>query len=163
MTSARPCATPDLTALLCLMGGAVREAMAVNLMMQLLLIGTFNPAFGHVFKTWLAAEEPAHAAGDAALWYDLADDGDDDDGADETRIVPIRRLGLVLMWRHVTRFGSVMVIPLARIRPHHPNAAPVAGMGWIALYVLSHATVVSFFCGVLPGMKNRALFVTISK
>ncbi len=164
MTSARSPATPDLMALLCLMGGAVRGAGELQLLMQLLTIGSLVPSFGLVLRAWISAEERAGCnALQSGVWFAEveAEEGEELPGDD---IGPLwtREKGRVLLWEHVTRFGTVMLIPmegpwLTRVEP---LASPCAS--WRAVWRILAAVFSKFLLGGLGAGTNCVQNVAIS-
>ena len=107
MTSPLPSATPDLMALLCVVGRAMRGVGSSRLGMQLLVIGAVWPAFGLVLRTWLDLEEHvARAPVSDDPWWGL----DREDGDGVVRSGWMSRTGPVWRWRQVTRTGCVLVM-----------------------------------------------------
>ena len=158
MPSARSSSPPDLMALLCLMGGAVRSAGEFQLMMQLLTIAALVPPIGTVLETWIAAEERAgRDAAESGAWFD-----DAEGETDQIGLVLTRQNGRMLLWRHVTRFGTVLPVLLdcPWLRRCEPLASPRAS--WSVALRLSPLFRRCVFEPVLPLTKMHALFVTIS-
>ena len=157
MSSARSSSPPDLMALLCLMGGAVRGAGELQVLMQLITIAALVPSFGLVLEAWISAEERAGLCADATFDDDLAD-GDED----EIGFVMTRQKGRMLLWQHVTRFGTVMQVLmdcswLRRAEPLAPARA-----AWSVVWLLSPAVFQEFFGGGLGVAPTHALLVTIT-
>lgn len=164
--------TPNLMALLCMIGGAMRGEGPVDLGLQLLLIGTQIPQFGWLLKTWLRMEE-YHAAGHvwAGEWSaedDAQDDpnlnhyGDGDGHAGDGRLHSgwVRQEGQTWLWRHVTKVCTV-IVPIRwfsayRIAEFLPRA-PVWAAGWS----LPAPSQNLFFPLALAARSTCVLFVTI--
>jgi hypothetical protein len=89
-------------------GAGMREAVPAGVFMQFLLIGAMCPRFGTWLEAWLFVEERL-AAGSSS---DAAGFSDGSDGDVELRSGWISQDGPVWRWRQVTRFGSVLVIPI---------------------------------------------------
>ncbi len=109
MTASNTPATSDLMALLCLIGGAVRGAGEAHLLMQLMVIGTMCRPVGHALDAWLLVEE---LYAEREFYESARDDEDGWGGEDELRAGRIERCGRVAQWRHVTRFGLAVLIPI---------------------------------------------------
>jgi hypothetical protein len=85
----------------------MREAVPSGLYIQFLLIGAMCPRFGALIQAWLFVEE--------RLADGLPTDEADfmgDDGNAELCSGWLSQEGPVWRWQHVTRFGSVLVIPI---------------------------------------------------
>ncbi len=109
MTASRNPATPDPMALLCLIGGAVRAAGEWNLLMQLIIIANLCPAIRCALLAWLATEE-RFAGLEFAEEPGIVEDGwGGPDGYFPARMTP---KGRMVLWRHVTRFGLAVMIPV---------------------------------------------------
>jgi len=159
-------ATPDYMALLCLIGGAVREAGASNLLLQLLLIAGYCPPLRMALLAWILAEE---RYAPSEFEYELFAPEDGEGGADELRPGWANRGGTVELWRHVTRFGRALLIPIqwcyvARkpvyfMRLVSAQVRPVVGSLVSSLTGLSHFK--NFALG-FPNAHNCVLIVPLS-
>ncbi len=127
MTPERSPATPDMMALLCLIGGVVREAAELNLLMQLMLIGTMCRPMAHAIDAWLLTEERY-----AHLEFEESEGSDEDGwgGEDEVRSGWIASYGQVEVWRHVTRFGLAVLIPVQCVGMIREPEPAVDGRLW---------------------------------
>ncbi len=152
-------ATPDLMALLCLIGGVVREAGETNLLMQVLVIANLCPEIQHALLAWLATEE-RYAGLEFEEEPGVVEDGwGGPDGYYRGFMTP---KGRVVLWRHVTRFGLAVMVPVVTgvyVRPSIPAvAAHVAPRTlWLASLSFFH-----IFLPTLPVAKNCVLFVPVS-
>jgi hypothetical protein len=89
--------------MLCRIGAGMREAMPSGVFVQFLMIGAMCPRFGALLEAWLFVEE--RLAGGSVLDEVALADGDVPSGW-------MSQDGPVWRWRQVTRFGSVLVIPV---------------------------------------------------
>ncbi len=153
-------ATPDLMALLCLISGVVREAAARDVLMPLLLVGTYCPPLLHALRIWISAEATYATT---EFEYELYCEEDGEGGCDEIRPGWISREGPVLLWRHVDRFGRALLIPIQWYWMVRAVPRPQAGGVWVPRLLLSHLSLFRFFADGLAATKNHAYFVTISK
>ncbi len=161
MTSARIPATPDLTALLCLMGGAVRGAGELQLLMTLLTIGALVPSFGMVLRFWISAEEKAGCnAVESGVWFAEVDA--DEGEADDIGPLWTRERGRVLLWSHVTRFGTVMLIPMEGPWLQRIEALAAPSAAWSLSWRLAPSVFSEFSLDGLGATPNCALFVALS-
>ncbi len=159
MPSTRSPATFDLMALLCLIGGAVRSAGEAHLLMQLMVIGTMVRPVGQALQCWLLVEE---LYAEREFYESSHDDEDGWGGEDEFRPGRIERCGRVLQWRHVTRFGLAVLVPVqwgGMIRLPEPL---VAQLGWSVASALSALSLFCFFAPGLASGSTGALIVLIS-
>ncbi len=159
MTASRNPATSDVMALLCLIGGAVRGAGESNLLMQLMVIGTMCRPIGYALNAWLLVEE---LYADREIYLSSAGDEDGWGGEDEWRPGWADASGCAMRWRHVTRFGLAVLIPIqlgGMIRLPEP---PVARLGWRLVSLLATLLHFKIFAQGLRAMRNCGLFVTIS-
>ncbi len=152
-------ATPDLMALFCLIGGAVREAGKLHLLMQLLLIGTYCPLLGRALRTWMLAEELYATSEDE---YEAFAKADGEGGCDEIRPGWMNRDGPVLLWRHVTRFGDALLIPIQWVWTPRVVRRAEPGPNWSPVWQLFALSYFLFFADGLADESNCAYFVTIS-
>ncbi len=152
-------ATPDLKALVCLIGGAVREAGALNLLMQLLLVSGYCPPLRMAVLMWISVEE-RYASSETE--YELFAEEDGEGGADEFRPGWMSREGPVQFWRHVTRFGLALLIPVQLFwsRPRADFVVLVRNL-W-RMRVLSGLSHFKIFLSGLAAGKNYVLFVPVS-
>lgn len=139
-------ATSDLMALVCLIGGAVRGAGALGLLVPLLVIGGFCPPLKLALRIWLAAEECfATTEFGSALFAEADGVG----GEDEVRAGWVDRDGPVEVWRHVTRFGIALLIPMQR----------ALRAGWPRVAVLRASVRPSWFrSGLLAAVSSAPFF-----
>ena len=146
MTASRSPAPPDLMALLCLIGGAMRGVWGTDFLTKLVLIGTFSRPLGQALDAWLLVEERY-----ADREFYLSDRKDEDGwgGEDEIRPGWTGQLGRVALWRHVTRFGLAVLVPIQwgdMIRKPEP---PVALRGWSVARLLAGLSFFKLFSPVL--------------
>jgi hypothetical protein len=106
--------------LLCLIGGALREIGPSPLWMQVFLIGAISPQFGLLLRTWIDLQERFPVV--TSVGDDEDDDdeeyADEDDGNeedDDSGSGWLSQNGPIWYWRHVTRLGSVIVVPFVLI------------------------------------------------
>ncbi len=145
MTGSRSSATSDLMALICLIGGAVRGAGESNLLMQLLVIGAMVRPVGQALEAWLLVEE---LYADREFHESSRDDEDGWEGEDELRAGWVGKGGRVVQWRHVTRFGLAVLIPIqwgGMVRKPEPA---VARRGWSVVGMLVELSGFRIFCWV---------------
>ncbi len=136
MTATRSPATPDPLVLLCIMGRAVRGAEGLAVLMQLMVICTLCPMLRHTMLAWLLTEERY-----AHLEFEQDDSlvTDDRGGLDGLYRGFMTPKGRVVLWRHVTRFGLAVMIPVVTGQYVRPAAPVVAARAW---------SVVRLFVGV---------------
>ncbi len=155
MTVSRSPATPDPMALLCLIGGAVRGAGEWNLLMQLIIIANLCPAIRHALLAWLATEE-RYAHLEFAEERGVVEDGwDGPDGYCRGFMTP---KGRVVLWRHVTRFGLAVMVPVVVAPPVCLAGKPAPIPGWSVARQLAG---LSFFRIFLPALSALPLLVLI--
>ncbi len=160
MTASRSPATPDPMALLCLIGGAVRGAAEWNLLMQLIIIANLCPAIRHALLAWLATEE-RYAGLEFAEEPGVVEDGwDGPDGMYRGFMTP---KGRVVLWRHVTRFGLAVMIPVVTAGPVRLPGQLVATRCWGQGWLLAPLTFLRFFAPGLAFAPTHVLIVTISE
>ncbi len=127
MTASRSPATPDPMALLCLIGGAVRGAAEWNLLMQLIIIANLCPAIRHAMLAWLVTEE-RYAGLEFEEERGVVEDGwGGPDGIYRGFMTP---KGRVVLWRHVTRFGLAVMIPVVTAALDRLPNTLVPARGW---------------------------------
>jgi len=159
MTASRSPATPDLMALICLIGGAMRGVGQSNLLIQLMLIGTFVRPLGQAIDAWIMVEE---RYADREFYLSPRNDEDGWGGEDEIRKGWESKLGRVALWRHVTRFGLAVLVPIQwgdMIRTPEP---PVATRGWSVVRWLSTLSFFKIFAPVLGASPPHSLIVPVS-
>ena len=142
MTASRSPATSDPMAALCLIGGAVRGAGELNLLLQLMFIATCSPLLKHALLAWIATEdryaglefeeEPGVIE---AGWGGL-------DGYYPARTTP---RGRVVLWRHVTRFGLAVIVPVVVAPPVCLSGRPAPRPGWSVTRLLAPLSFFRFF------------------
>ena len=159
MTVTRSPATPDPLVLLCIMGRAVRGAEGLNVLMQLMVICGLCPSLRHAMLGWLLTEERyAHLE----FQHDPGLVTDERGGLDGLYRGFMTPKGRVVLWRHVTRFGLAVMIPVVTGQYVRPSAPLVAARAWGVVRLFAG---VSFFQNFSPGLDaapNCALFVAIS-
>ena len=159
MTVSRSPATPDLMALICLIGGAMRGVGQSDLLTKLVLIGTFVRPLGYAMDAWIMTEE---RYADREFYLSPRNDEDGWGGEDEIRPGWICKLGRVALWRHVTRFGLAVLVPIQwgdMIRKPEP---PVALRGWSVARPLEGLSFFRIFAPVLGASPSLALIVPVS-
>ena len=159
MIVSRTLSLSDPMALLCLIGRAVRDAGQVNLLMQLMVVSGHSPALRHAMLAWLATEERfAHL--EFGPQRGVVEDGwGGEDGLYRGFMTP---RGRVVLWRHVTRFGLAVVIPVVTAALVRVRIVPVGALGWSAVRVMAAS---AFFHVFLRGEalgENCALIVPVS-
>ncbi len=159
MTRARSRTTPDPMVLLCLIGGAVRHAGELNLLMQLMFVATCSPAMKHALLAWLATEE-RYAGLEFEEQPGVVEDGwGGPDGYYRGFMTP---KGRVALWRHVTRFGLAVMIPVVTAEPFCAPNKRSPEQGWSQTWLLPG---LSFFKIFAPGSAMaypHALIVPVS-
>ena len=159
MTASRSPATPDPMALLCLIGGAVRGAAEWNLLMQLIIIANLCPAIRHAMLAWLVTEE-RYAGLEFEEERGVVEDGwGGPDGIYRGFMTP---KGRVVLWRHVTRFGLAVMIPVVTAALMCPLQKQTLVRGWSRNWLLMPLAFFRIFSPGLALRRNCALFVTIS-
>ncbi len=159
MTASRSSATSDPMALLCLIGGAVRGAGEWNLLMQLLVIANLCPVLRHAMLAWLATEE-RYAGLEFAEQPGVVEDGwGGPDGLYRGFLTP---KGRVVLWRHVTRFGLAVMVPVVTSAIVRVPVKPVAVVGWSLIGSLIPLSFFKFSTRVLALPQNCALIVPVS-
>jgi hypothetical protein len=148
--------------MLCRIGAGMREAVPSGLYMQFLLIGAMCPRFGALLQAWLFVEERL-ADG---LPLDEADLRDADDGDADLCSGWLSQEGPVWRWRHVTRFGSVLIIPVLWFVGRDAfdgmpfwlslRAGAIAGVAAVAIWGC-------VFCLAWLATQNCVLFVPVCK
>lgn len=142
-------AIPDHMALLCLIGGAVRAAGSSNVLMQLLLIGTMCPKLLVALQAWISVEE---IYAPTEFEYELFAEEDGLGGCDEVRRGWMSIEGPVHLWRHVTRFGQALLIPIQWYWTRPEFARDETSHGWVSTGAL--ASVV--FSAIFPTVPRDA-------
>ena len=156
MTASRSPATPDPMALLCLIGGAVRGAAEWNLLMQLIIIANLCPAIRHALLAWLATEE-RYAGLEFAEEHGVVEDGwGGPDGYFRGFMTP---KGRVVLWRHVTRFGLAVLVPVITDSPVRLPVRPVAVQARGLSQMLGSLSFFKFLTRVLAASLNCVLIV----
>ncbi len=160
MTASRSPATPDPMVALCLMGGAVRAAGELNVLLQLMFIATCSPALSHAFLAWLATEERyAHLR--------FADEPgvvtDGPDGRDG--YVPARNTtrGRIALWRHVTRSGHAVMVPVVLAEPFRAPNPRSPQLGWLRTWQFTPPLFLRVFSPVLALSESYGLIVPLSQ
>ncbi len=159
MTVSRSSATSDPMVLLCLIGGAVRGAGELNLLLQLMFIATCSPNLKRVLLLWMMTEE-RYAGLEFAEEPGVIEAGwGGPDGYVPARQTP---RGRVALWRHVTRFGLAVMIPVVLDLPTRPAmpSVPTRCLGVVRL--LGALSFFFVFSRDLALGQNCALNVTIS-
>jgi hypothetical protein len=152
-------ATPNLMALLCIIGGIMRGEVSQALAMQFLAIGAVVPQFGWLIRAWLSAEE---RVANGHFWA-VAPGDEDNDGAAaaDLRSGWVCQEGRVWLWRHVSKACTV-IIPVRlhfRVRNAHSLRRRLV---WSPRWVLSALSFSIFFALDLAESPNCALFVPVS-
>ena len=159
MTVSRSPATSDPMAALCLIGGAVRGAGELNLLLQLMFVATCSPLMKHALMAWIATEE-RYAGLEFEQEPGVIEAGwGGPDGYYPARTTP---RGRIVLWRHVTRFGLAVLVPVVVAPPVSLAARPVARPGWSVARAISPLSFFRFFSPVLDDARNCVYFVTIS-
>ncbi len=159
MTASRSSATSDPMALLCLIGGAVRSAGEWNLLMQLLVIANLCPQIRHALLAWLATEE-RYAGLEFEAQQGVVEDGwGGEDGLYRGFMTP---KGRVLLWRHVTRFGLAVMIPVVTAALIRPPDKLVLAYGWNRNWLLEPLAFFTFFSRGLATGPTCVLIVPVS-
>ncbi len=159
MTVSRSPATPDPLVLLCIMGRAVRGAEGLAVLMQLMVICSLCPMLRHAMLAWLMTEERyAHLEfeQDASL---VTDDRGGLDGLYHGFMTP---KGRVVLWRHVTRFGLAVMIPVVTGQYVRPPAPVVPAPLWSRASVVAPLSFFTLFSRDSAFIPNCDHFVTIS-
>ncbi len=146
MNAFRSPASPDLMALICLIGGAMRGVGETDLLMKLVLIGTFVRPLGQAIDAWILTEE--HYA-DREYYLSPRNDEDGWGGEDEIRPGWTGKLGRVVLWRHVTRFGLAVLVPIQWGGMIHKPKPPVTKCSWSVVRWLSPLSFFNFFAPAL--------------
>ncbi len=159
MTASRSSATSDPMAALCLIGRAVRGAGELNLLLQLMFIATCSPLMKHALLAWLSTEERF-----AGLEFEpepgvIEAGWGGPDGYYPARTTP---RGRVVLWRHVTRFGLAVMVPLVVAPPVAFPGQRVPSLGWSVTRRLSSLSFFKFFAPGLAFVSNCVLIVTES-
>ena len=160
MTASRSPATPDLMALICLIGGAMRGVWGTDFLTKLVLIGTFSRPLGQALDAWLLVEE---RYADREFYLSNRNDEDGWGGEDEFRKGWDGKLGRVALWRHVTRFGLAVLVPIQwgdMIREPEP---PVATRSWSVARLLAGLSFFRIFSPASSAAPSLDLFVPLSK
>lgn len=150
-------------ALLCLMGRVVRSAGELNVLLQLMFIASTCPEIRHALMAWIATEE-RYAGLEFEQEPGVIEAGwGGPDGYYPARTMPH---GRVVLWRHVTRFGLAVMVPVVVAPP------PALPRQQSRRSEISHRVnwtrqilPLAFFRVFSPGLaleENCALFVTIS-
>ncbi len=159
MTVTRSPATPDPLVLLCIMGRAVRGAEGLNVLMQLMVICGLCPSLRHAMLGWLLTEERyAHLE----FQHDPGLVTDERGGLDGLYRGFMTPKGRVVLWRHVTRFGLAVMIPVVTGQYVRPSAPAVSRRCTMRARVSGVLSFSSHFSPVLAALENCAEFVTIS-
>lgn len=158
--------TPDMLMPLSVIGGAMRGAGAMSLVMQILLIGAMVPQVGAVLQVWLACEEHLMAASLALPEPCLDGDGtegdDDDNDGGEPSCDWLRMVGCLWLMRPETRSWLVLTLPR-----HFDGRSIVAAtvspeINRSPLLLLINVTKTKFFEPVLAPTQNCVLIVPVS-
>ena len=147
MTAIRSPSTPDPLVLLCIMGRAVRGAEGLAVLAQLMVICTLCPMLRHTMLAWLMTEERF-----AHLEFEQDDSliTDDRGGLDGLYRGFMTPKGRVVLWRHVTRCGLAVMIPVVTgqyVRPSAPLVVPARVRSQVWLFAAR-----SFFPLFSPGL-----------
>jgi hypothetical protein len=153
MNPAQIFANPSLMVLVCLIGGALREGVTRDLLVKLMVIGTFVPELGMAITGSMILEE---AMGGDAPWHI---DGDPADESGNPASGWVRQDGDGWVWRNVTK-GMTMIIVFGgapRLRAPRPRRwRRMARAFWRVVSALSQKL---FFALDLAALENCALIV----
>jgi hypothetical protein len=146
-------------ALLCLMGRAVREAGELNLLLQLMFVATCSPAVKHALLAWLITEE-RYAGLEFEEEPGVVEDGwGGPDGYYRGFMTP---KGRVVLWRHVTRFGLAVMIPVVTAPPVRLPGKLVTTRCPSLTWLLSPLSFLQIFGPGLEPLTNCVLIVPVS-
>jgi hypothetical protein len=159
MTAHRTPASPNLMALLCVIGGIMRGEASAALAMQFLTVGAIVPEFGALIRAWIAMEE--RVAGGHFWAGTPVDQDDDDDDAGELRSGWVRQEGRIWLWRHVGRVCTVIIPVRLHFRVRNAHALRRRRV-WSPCWVISALTFPFFFALDLAASPNCALIVPVS-
>ncbi len=161
MTAHRIPATPNLMALLCVIGGIMRGEASAGLAMQFLTVGAIVPEFGALIRAWISMEERVAGGHFWAGTPGDQDDDDDDDDAGELRSGWVRQEGRIWLWRHVGRVCTVIIPVRLHFRIRNAHALRRCRV-WSPCWALSALTFPFFFALDLAASPNCVLIVPVS-